>query len=508
MVNESAPDEARPAPPLKVEEPDIDPDKPWCDDELDRQKIADRLTTVIEDQEAPFVISLDGRWGSGKTFLLRRWKQALVNDGFRAIYFNAWEDDFCDDPLLAMIGQLSEYFEEGKFKDIAVKVATFAVGLITKQLTGTAIDVADFRPEGLLEDYHKQRRSKQEMKEQISELAHEVRLETNKPLVFIIDELDRCRPTFAIELLERVKHIFDVPNIVFVFGINRGELVKSLESIYGEIDAGIYLRRFFDMEFILPAADPVKFCAHLVNAYSLDSFFSELSKNQGSRFHDEEFDALSNALPLSLGHMGLSLRDMDYCLRLVALMGKGLKQGHTTFPEVLALLVAVKVSKPDLYRRFVQGKARGAELVDYLNERRESAGGDVQRPGRDEDWQRDYLEAAVYYADDSSTAMRQLKLLQAMGESEPPGSAARKPDQPGSNARELDQSEGIARELDRPEYLAKETRELDPWSEDGKRRLENLVRVLEHIGMKRINYGISAPYLGELIDLHVRNSGQ
>ena len=54
--------------------------------------------------------------------------------------------------------------------------------------------------------------------------------DTGQPLVFIIDELDRCRPTFAIELLERVKHIFDVPNIVFVFGINRSELVKALDS--------------------------------------------------------------------------------------------------------------------------------------------------------------------------------------------------------------------------------------------------------------------------------------
>ena len=70
-------------------------------------------------------------------------------------------------------------------------------------------------------------------------------------MVFIIDELDRCRPTFAIELLERVKHIFDVPNIVFVFGINREELTKSLRSVYGEIEAEEYLRRFFDMELRL-----------------------------------------------------------------------------------------------------------------------------------------------------------------------------------------------------------------------------------------------------------------
>ena len=82
--------------------------------------------------------------------------------------------------------------------------------------------------------------------------------------MFIIDELDRCRPTFAIELLERVKHIFDVKNIVFVFGINRAELTEALVSVYGEIEAGEYLRRFFDMEFILPDGDPTRFCQHLL----------------------------------------------------------------------------------------------------------------------------------------------------------------------------------------------------------------------------------------------------
>ena len=107
------------------------------------------------------------------------------------------------------------------------------------------------------------------MKEQLSQLGHRVRDDTGQPLVFIIDELDRCRPTFAIELLERVKHIFDVPNIVFVFGINRDELVKSLESVYGDIDAGTYLRRFFDMEFVLPAPDAAQFSRYLLKRYGL-----------------------------------------------------------------------------------------------------------------------------------------------------------------------------------------------------------------------------------------------
>ena len=78
--------------------------------------------------------------------------------------------------------------------------------------------------------------------------------ETKQPLVFIIDELDRCRPTFSIELLERVKHIFDIPGIVFVFGINRDELCHSIKSVYGEIESGIYLRRFFDVSLSLPDA--------------------------------------------------------------------------------------------------------------------------------------------------------------------------------------------------------------------------------------------------------------
>ena len=107
-------------------------------------------------------------------------------------------------------------------------------------------------------------------------MAGKVRDETGHPMVFIIDELDRCRPTFAIELLERVKHIFDVPNLVFVFGINRDELCTSLQSIYGEIDASVYLRRFFDMEFTLQEVDSAKFSRHLMQKFGVDTFLRRL----------------------------------------------------------------------------------------------------------------------------------------------------------------------------------------------------------------------------------------
>ncbi len=458
---------------LKVEESKIDVGTPWTDDKLERQKTADRLTKIIEDQGAPFVISLDGRWGTGKTFLLKRWQRELENSGFQAIYFNAWEDDFCDDPLLAIIGQLTEHFQEGKLKTITARIGEVALPILTGRLLGVSLKKEDLNRRDLLADYRSQLKTKKEIRDRLTDLAGLVRKESGRPLVFIIDELDRCRPTFAIELLERVKHIFDVPNIVFVFGINRGELVKSLESVYGEIDAGVYLRRFFDMEFILPDADPVTFCQHLMTQFRLDKYFSDLSRVANSDIHAQDFRSLWETLPVILGHMGLSLRDMDYCARLIALAGKELKDRHTIFPAVLTLLVAVKVAEPDLYRRFVQGSARGAELIDYMNDqhRRHSASKpDSNR--RDLEW----VEAGIYFADDRMGPLEQLQLLRD------------------------------GKELTQPDLLSVATRTMSMDDAASKRYVNRLHEAFEWFVNRsdsiRVDYHGSGAYLADLIDLY------
>ena len=409
MVNESAPDEARPAPPLlKVEEPKIDPDKPWCDDELDRQKIADRLTTVIKDQEAPFVISLDGRWGTGKTFLLKRWQAQLVNDGFQAIYFNAWEDDFCDDPLLAIIGQLAEHFQEGKLKAMATRIGEVALPILTGRFLGVSLKREDLSRKDLLADYRIQLRTKREIRERLTDLAALVRNETDQPLVFIIDELDRCRPTFAIELLERVKHIFDVRHIVFVFGINRTELTKSVQSIYGDIDASVYLRRFFDMEFVLPEADPETFCRHLLQRYDLWSYFRHAGQATPYSSHVAEYSAITRELHQFFGQLGLSLRDMEYCLRVLALATRGLSPRRTLFPYALVALISTKVASIELYRGFMSGEVTGGAIIDYIYERPTPTGEGSSKWLGDDDATRVWIEAAMYCIDDYRTITQML----------------------------------------------------------------------------------------------------
>ena len=425
MTQQPDPADAPPAlPALKIVEPEVDAENPWHDDVLDRKEIADRLTSIVRGQEAPFVISLDGRWGTGKTFLLKRWAQDLQNQDppWQAIYYNAWEDDFANDPLISVTGQLSEHFKKGalwaKARKLGGLVAPFVQPVASAaSIATTGVPVPNIRrskqaPPNHLADYLEKQAAKDELKKHLAELAGDVREATGQPLVFIIDELDRCRPTFAIELLERVKHIFDVPNIVFVFGINREELTKSLRSVYGEIEAEEYLRRFFDLPLALPQADPDAFCTHLIRSFGLDAFFSSVPTT-GSR---NTFHIATEYLPLIFGGMGLSLRDADHSVRLLAFAARTMPTSRAFPASLLVLLIAVRIQNPKLYREYIEGTARGAALLDCLKDHRRLAGTDELRT----------LEALVYAVDDREVVLAELgRLNSGLGPTRPEYLSAR-----------------------------------------------------------------------------------
>ena len=86
------------------------------------------------------------------------------------------------------------------------------------------------------------------------------------PVVVVIDELDRCRPLYAIELLEAAKHLFSVENIVFVLAINLRELGHSIKAVYGsDFDSHEYLERFIDIAIPLPNAERVQYIWNLMS---------------------------------------------------------------------------------------------------------------------------------------------------------------------------------------------------------------------------------------------------
>jgi hypothetical protein len=80
----------------------------------------------------------------------------------------------------------------------------------------------------------------------------------DRPLVFIIDELDRCRPDFAIRLIERIKHFFDIPKIVFVLVMDKSQFSKVVCHNYGydETLGEEYLDKFVDFTVRLNSLSP------------------------------------------------------------------------------------------------------------------------------------------------------------------------------------------------------------------------------------------------------------
>ena len=386
---------------LKLSEPVINSENPWADDLLSRQQIATRLTNLVDTQEPPLTISLHGQWGTGKTFMLKRWQKDLEGTGFKAIYFNAWEDDFCDDPLLAILGQMTETFKEGSLKTLTQKIVKTAVTLFKRNAlsvlsnkTGITFDTEQ-NERDLLKEYLNERATKDELKEHLAKLSAAVSHETNHPLVFIIDELDRCRPSFAIELLERVKHIFDVPHMVFVFGLNRDELSKSLSSVYGDINTDVYLRRFFDFELNLLEADSRGFATQLIDRFQIADVFQQLAEAAHDRVHMQDYDNYRTVFPMVWSALGISLRDIDYGIRLLALLARNVPLGAFTHPFLLAVLIAMKFKKPEFYRSLITGDFRTSEIMDYIDDEAS------RRILTDEDLSRclDRIEGFLYCAD-------------------------------------------------------------------------------------------------------------
>ncbi len=336
---------------------------PWIDDVMSRAEVANTLTNLVQAQRPSLIVSLHGDWGTGKTFFLKRWQKDLQNRGFESVYINAWNDDFGDDPLASILGQLTDQVNDSKY-NCAIKLiqkhgGRLISGLLTVVKGTTGWDLGRLFSPNVLGRYESLVKKRDDLRKHLEKLATQVREETKHPLVFIVDELDRCRPTFAIELLERVKHIFEIPGLVFIFGINRDELCKSFQSVYGKIDSDVYLRRFFDFTFTLPEIDPEAYCRHLVNRYLLDRFFKD---------HSLDSDWFREFFPILCSCFGFSLRDIEQCIRSIAFVRASIEEGEPLRAVILSLLVTLRLHDPSLYRAFVRGDKKGYELMNRIDE--------------------------------------------------------------------------------------------------------------------------------------------
>lgn len=290
------------------------------DDLLNRKTFVSNIMKVIEkwnsenQENKSIVFSLDSSWGSGKSFLLNMWKNWILSDyenkNYATAYYNAWENDDFNNPFMPLIYSLKDlkindsdetvirnFQERSKvfLKSCAIALLKDGVkkviGEDTSKLIEKAIDAATDKK---VEDFFDSFRTYSNQKEKFTESLQNL-IPNNGKLIIFIDELDRCRPTFAVETLEIIKHYFNIENIVFVIAIDLLQLSHSISTLYGNnMDSSGYLRRFFDFNINIPSADTRKYTINLLQYYSLT--------------HSDEF---SNMVINLYDKLNLSLRDIN-----------------------------------------------------------------------------------------------------------------------------------------------------------------------------------------------------
>lgn len=211
-------------------------------------------------------IFINAPWGMGKTLFADALQEYLTknNEDINKLYINSWKMDFYDEPLKALIAEMSEdkiitVESTEKAKKFLKNCGKIFFGKILKNFLLKKFNLNDKDIEEMksffnglniseLEDYKNYKKLLEEFKDTLSK--------EEAPKIIIIDELDRCRPDYAIQLLEIIKHIFDVKNIIFLFLINREQLESIVSTIYMNSNlSNKYFEKFYDVELNLPKAN-------------------------------------------------------------------------------------------------------------------------------------------------------------------------------------------------------------------------------------------------------------
>lgn len=220
---------------------------------------------------------------------------------------------------------------------------------IDKEVEAVATELAGDATGDLVEAFQKEKDLLKKFREELDAAVKQLPIAGKRStLVFFIDELDRCRPTFAIELLERVKHLFDMSNSVFVLSIDKQQLEASTAAVYGVgIKSAEYLRRFIDLEYGIPVAKTKCFTEALLSRFALDDSFANRT-NFEVRYDRQSFVEVFTSLA---DLFGLSLRARERCISRLRVVLDQTPSERYLDPILVALLIVLRSNKPDLFAR-------------------------------------------------------------------------------------------------------------------------------------------------------------
>ena len=351
---------------IQPKEIPIQADDPFAHDLLDRGKSVEVFTRLISNVDGPCVVALDAAWGAGKTTFLKMWAQYLRNEGFPVVEFNAWETDASGDPFLAVSTEITEGLKVSGADPFRYKIRQtelLAKQMLQRAAPGALRLAASFVPvvgaelghfasswaEDALSAYTRTQQTVRQYRDSLQAMADaHWEASDHKPIVVFIDELDRCRPSYAVELLETTKHIFSVDHVVYVLAVNRSELAHSVKALYGDgFGATAYLRRFFDIDFRLPSPNRKQFIQDLLASASIPGLFDQVRNGFIQSLYQDSVDALMGFFSQSV----FTLRDVGQAVHRFGLVMSSLSANELELIRTLTALLIIQTLDSTLYRR-------------------------------------------------------------------------------------------------------------------------------------------------------------
>ena len=275
----------------------------YCtEDRLGFDKYIDVLSSMIRDRDfkTPFCIGIFGEWGRGKTSFMHllqgRISQDQIEPYIIPVWFNPWryeKEEHLIIPFLKTIErEIEKYIEDQKglgdkltekLKGAATKIGdaacAFAYGMQAECKLGLAKITFDAAKMTAREEELARQRIEeaQKLSETLSSTYYDIVTELKNAvdkdfrIMVFIDDLDRCLPEKAVELLESIKLFLDLEGYLFVIGVDKEVVKRGISYRYRffdhKTDEGItcpaispedYLDKMIQLPLELPPIEPGK----------------------------------------------------------------------------------------------------------------------------------------------------------------------------------------------------------------------------------------------------------
>mgnify|MGYP003309428647 CR=1 FL=1 len=322
--------------------------------------------------------AIDGAWGSGKSFMLEMLEKKLstiqseetADDKFLVFHYDCWKYDYYEEPLIAIVAAMLDTIKEeqrllpesvGNAAKLSLRTAVAVLETMAKEyyknkigidLVEVAHTVLEEHDESKVDYFDTLYAFKQALEETRKGME---KIASDKTMIIVVDELDRCLPEYAIKVLERLHHVFvDIDNVIVIISMDKSQLEHSVKKIYGNINVDNYLKKF--ILFTVPMTKGrLSICAERFPTY-----FALFDFEEDERLEIERF--FSNIL------INMDIRKIEYIFQKAELLHEltgycEIRDGSVMICEILYMTLIERFKEKELEWIFVSAFEKNIDNI-------------------------------------------------------------------------------------------------------------------------------------------------